>query len=325
MFAVGSQVARGAAQSGLVRIPKLAAWFLLPLLVVLLVVNDELRAAWERWAGGKLPENHRLWGTTVLTWARCGKVLQIAAGLLVVIDLLSPEKLRARGAAARGRLRTGRTEWRELRTARELVRLHSWLIHVVIKPTSRRDFHSYNVRRGDHFAGVLLRRFPESELCDFAARVRAGLPAKVGYRGENIARYVVECADRFLRDHVGAEEYALFSAKVGRIVKHRYRATLAFLALAALPLLPIAVADWRGEPLHGPVRAVLVVAAVTASVFGYGRGFGALSLVGLRSVPPMVVYGATAAILDKTRPGHVLRWLALALFVMGAHFDLLAS
>ncbi|MBF9131908.1 hypothetical protein I0C86_23515 [Plantactinospora sp. S1510] len=53
--------------------------------------------AWNEWAGGASVSSMPLWGLTVIWWARIGKLLQFAAGLTVVLDLIGPQRLRAFG------------------------------------------------------------------------------------------------------------------------------------------------------------------------------------------------------------------------------------
>ncbi|MGS2618610.1 Sec-independent protein translocase subunit TatA/TatB [Micromonospora sp. LZ34] len=73
----------------------------------------EFGAAWTVWWDGRSASQQPLWGHTVLWWARVGKLLQFAAGLVVVLDLLGPERLRAAGR----RLSHSYAEARQLATA----------------------------------------------------------------------------------------------------------------------------------------------------------------------------------------------------------------
>lgn len=49
--------------------------------------------AWSMWwSGQKLDEEFAMWGMPFLWWARGGKFLQFAGGLVVVLDLIGPER-----------------------------------------------------------------------------------------------------------------------------------------------------------------------------------------------------------------------------------------
>lgn len=50
-----------------------------------------------------------------------------------------------------------------------------------------------------------------------------------------------------------------------------------------------------------------------------------LPLLGLAWLATGLLLGPLIAILDKTNPGHILRWLGLFLFVVGFGLDLLGS
>lgn len=63
----------------------------------------QLWDAWARWWAGEQVGGLPLFGTTVLFWGRLGKVLQFAAGLVVVLDLVGTHRL----TATRDRLRGG--------------------------------------------------------------------------------------------------------------------------------------------------------------------------------------------------------------------------
>lgn len=71
------------------------------------VVGEPL-GLWGRWLSGEKVDNDRLWGRPMLWWARTGKLLQFAAGLTVVLDILGPGRLREFGARLR------RQSWHQL-------------------------------------------------------------------------------------------------------------------------------------------------------------------------------------------------------------------
>lgn len=71
------------------------------------VVGDPLRL-WGRWLSGEKVDDARLWGWPMLAWGRTGKLLQFAAGLTVILDLIGPDPLREFGSRLR------RQSWRRL-------------------------------------------------------------------------------------------------------------------------------------------------------------------------------------------------------------------
>ncbi|WP_285644460.1 hypothetical protein [Lentzea sp. NBRC 102530] len=71
------------------------------------VVGDPLRL-WSRWASGEKVDDARLWGWPMLAWGRTGKLLQFAAGLAVILDLIEPKRLRKFGTRLRDQ------SWRQL-------------------------------------------------------------------------------------------------------------------------------------------------------------------------------------------------------------------
>ncbi|WP_212841676.1 hypothetical protein [Catellatospora sp. IY07-71] len=67
--------------------------------------NTDFMRAGRVWLDGRSASGEPLWGRTVLWWARAGKVLQFAAGLVVILDLIGPERLRRAGQQMTARLR----------------------------------------------------------------------------------------------------------------------------------------------------------------------------------------------------------------------------
>ncbi|MFG1926835.1 hypothetical protein [Cryptosporangium sp. NPDC048952] len=71
------------------------------------LVSGQFIDAWQIWLSGKEVADAPLWGKTVLFWARAGKLLQFIAGLVVIIDLIGPEALRAHA----DRMKSRRLVW----------------------------------------------------------------------------------------------------------------------------------------------------------------------------------------------------------------------
>lgn len=79
-----------------------------------------LGEAWRLWSAGDQVQQYVLWGQSILWWGRFGKLAQFAAGLVVVLDLIGPERLRA---WARG---SGELIRRRLRHLRLLSTTRAW-------------------------------------------------------------------------------------------------------------------------------------------------------------------------------------------------------
>ena len=64
----------------------------------------ELLDLWAAWATPISVADSWLWGHKVVFWGRVGKVLQVVAGLVVLLEIVGPVRLRQLGAAVRGLL-----------------------------------------------------------------------------------------------------------------------------------------------------------------------------------------------------------------------------
>lgn len=95
--------------------------------VALVVLSPELVTAWRAWWSGASVGDYPLWGFDVTFWGRLGKGLQFLAGLVVILDLLSPNRLRARGATARRELALSAARWRRQKTAMWIDRVYRGL------------------------------------------------------------------------------------------------------------------------------------------------------------------------------------------------------
>ncbi|QTR05357.1 hypothetical protein J7S33_12395, partial [Saccharothrix algeriensis] len=65
-------------------------------------MDVELLEAWARWLDGQRVDGLRLWGRPILHWGRLGKLLQFAAGLVVVLDLVGARRIHAVARALGG-------------------------------------------------------------------------------------------------------------------------------------------------------------------------------------------------------------------------------
>jgi hypothetical protein len=53
--------------------------------------------AWGNWGSGESLANLHLWGLRIVWWGRIGKLLEFAAGLVLLIDIVGPKRLKAFG------------------------------------------------------------------------------------------------------------------------------------------------------------------------------------------------------------------------------------
>jgi len=196
-----------------------------------------------------------LWGMPLLWWGRLGKVLEFTAGLVVVLDLVGPEPLRALGR------RFSRLTWS---SADETFSRATNLLGLI--------------------AGVSL----------------------IGYLYALAASYV----------HAD-----LFPGISGRSLGVLVSIAVTVVVFLALAVLLGKLSD--GQLGMATVLAPLVVPAMLLSILiGAVVLLPWLAFIHLFVVPTCK---ALAWLLNQDRPAHVLRWVAFVLFIVGFHFDLLAS
>jgi hypothetical protein len=223
------------------RFDRASGTFIIALLTVLIagfLINggsSDLARAWRIWTDGRSASTEPLWGKTVLWWARAGKIMQFAAGLVVILDLIGPERLRRIG----------------IRTGEQAAAVRAQLVRMRARPEQTRNG---------------------------AVHTSAGL----------------------------------------------------FLVGINLLLLILLATSWstitQSPAAIGPYVVAPIVLLVFLAVGTPERTAGArLPLLGLSWVVSWIVLGVPAVILDKANPGHVLRWLALFVFIAGFGFDLLGS
>ena len=58
--------------------------------------------AWRQWLSGNLVHESVLWGFSILWWGRIGKIVQFAAALTIIADIIGPERLRLFGNSLHG-------------------------------------------------------------------------------------------------------------------------------------------------------------------------------------------------------------------------------
>ncbi|WP_435207302.1 hypothetical protein [Micromonospora sp. bgisy143] len=275
------------------------------------------------WIAGRPTDNLELFGLTMVFWGRLGKSMLYLAGLTILVDLADPGKLRRRGAASAAR--AGRT-FHRMRRKRQVGRL------VLLHETVRDDVAQTVPRRGL----ILATRPPTSvpngvhlslgEYRDFHESVRAALPGEHTCRDRHEKtlcpdqfEYVVRRINGLLADQLPADQRDLIrDAEATRKSVVPYFAVVAILAIA---VCMVRADDWVWERTSTSV-GILLALVVSASVVLPAVRL-ALAAVGYRLWGS--VLSAYGALLDQTRPLHLLRWVAAGLFLVGGALDLLAS
>ncbi|MCG5464262.1 hypothetical protein MED01_002428 [Micromonospora sp. MED01] len=289
---------------------------------------------WQTWADGQQVNGEHLGPWTVLAWGRAGKLMQFAAGLVVVVDLLNPEKLRRKGQAATQNIRDHRAKLRQQQKIKSLLdvetRAFKGLTEQRIYGTTD-PLHTAYLRADPPLAG------PGPPFTDTAYQqlwqdLNARLPQSQfgGARltDDGVRPAIEQEVRRCMQRSLPPEDFALLVATSDRI--RLVKTVLWFVGLTLGLVVPATIlTDVPSLPamlLFLLIACLIISAAVFANaVEAVGTTWLALAPHIARSLPAMAAGTVLASLLDKTRPLHVLRWVALALFVVGFHFDLLAS
>jgi hypothetical protein len=62
---------------------------------------DQLIRAWSSWLAGHPAGSDSLWGISIVGWGRAGKLLEFTAGLVILVDVIGPERIRRWGLSLR--------------------------------------------------------------------------------------------------------------------------------------------------------------------------------------------------------------------------------
>ncbi|MEV4455148.1 hypothetical protein [Microbispora sp. NPDC049633] len=279
------------------------------------------------WLDGRSTSGLVLWGHTMLWWGRLGKIVQFAAGLVAVFDLIGLDRLvRWLGRQERRyeRIRRkGRIEARVQRYARMRQELYDGFFFTVtsggrpaVKPVTgiHRKPPAHAPEGVDH-----------AQLVSFWTEVIAELPGAHGCRHDHPEPcreqhdHVLGRIDDFLGRLLPKRERTLLG-RAGRAAEQTVAIQVVSLLAATAALLWLAVSIQSSASAFrlvalGVVAALGLLLAVTP-----GDTRSAVRWWVHRSVLRPVVFG-----IDRTRPFHLLRWLAFAMFAVGFLFDLLAS
>ncbi|MFB4273715.1 hypothetical protein ACBJ59_00355 [Nonomuraea sp. MTCD27] len=284
-----------------------------------------------QWGNGGSTEEVRLGFTTMLWWGRIGKGLQFAAGLVVLIDLADPDRLREAGKRARLRQRGIDPRIAERRSTDTNLRMAAWLHeHIVTRP----------LLVGPPIGGVQHAQHGDPVLVDAESVVDVPDEAPFSLLDHRVlhARFSGEVDGRAITSEDEKRLYAMVwelmterltageAARLHRTRRWRSMGRTALLAgfflffgaVLVSAYAQVYLGDWF--TLASGVIAVAIVAVLS-------QGEGELYERWLHAVhlPARVVTEGLARLLDRERPAHPLRWFGLFLFVYGFALDLLAS
>lgn len=281
---------------------------------------------WHAWFQGDQVQTASLWGLPVLVWGRLGKALEFLAGLVVVVDLLDPDKLRRRGALARQRLDARRQ--RSVAGSRMFVldNMHGQVVGTLIRgehtgegdtvfevnhasPAPPGPYAPYTAAEYEQLRTATLAGLATAHECH---RPHGDMvcPAQVAFVGQQV--------HDFLYGYWSDEDRQL----IGEARKARDRG--AFVWLCVLVAVVALCLVLRAPLLVTGLVATVATALFSLSVISDGWRLSAPGLW-VRAHPAAMAGSLLAGLLDKARPLHVLRKIAVVLFVIGFHFDLLAS
>jgi hypothetical protein len=225
----------------------------------------ELWDLWSRWLSGRGASGASLWGAPVLWWGRWGKLLEFAAGLAVVLDLIGPEPLRAFGH------RMASLRWD---TAGERFGKATNVLTAIVVAVCLVGYVGLVITL--NLSGVLHLNINVPDLSQTWIATWWGtmLVVVVWYGIAFLAISIFGGTDKQANKNIG--QVAFFFAPAVVLI---------------LVLLAVVLSPW-------------------------------LAFIYLLLVPAARIL---AWLLDRNRPAHPVRWLALVMFVVGFHFDLLAS
>ncbi|MEU8818749.1 hypothetical protein [Actinoplanes sp. NPDC048796] len=251
------------------------------------------------WRSGDPMDPAALCGYSILWWGRLGKILQFAAGLTVVLDLAGPERLRGIGQRAEERL--GRTSLRALpsRVRGQFSSTQTAMVWVAAVPAWL-----FGVALPFYWMQVTVlkwdRAFAFWASLTTAASIALIRVPRVGWFlcvSISVAVYVVGYVKHGMPDY---DDMAWWQ----KGLLSQEGSDYLFLVGALIALV-------AGVVLFGILAGALIIVLSLAT--------------SLYLVTVMGVSRSAEWTLNNANPGHALRYAAFALFLLGFHFDLLAS
>ncbi|WP_431921248.1 hypothetical protein [Nonomuraea jabiensis] len=289
--------------------------------VVVLVVPA--RQLWGLWLAGKPVESLPLfWDMPVLIWGRIGKVLQFAAGLAVIIDLLDPDKLRVTGRQAGQRLQERRTRRQlKLRSHRlSALRRKLYDSFVDVQPMAGGGpwdaAVSLNTRLPTGFGQDA--PFTLEDYLRFRERVLAGLHVRTAGRlSHEQTQEIGKQVGAFFKEHLSPEDKTVYEQREGKW--WRVSAVIGAALIGSILYYMTVGFSLEWIFLHGVLVTSFFMLMSPAGAY-------MTALPGLaREVPALLVGYLVTHLLNRTRPLHAFRKIAVVLFIIGFGLDLLAS
>jgi hypothetical protein len=282
---------------------------------------DDLLNVVAAWWDGRQTTDMEVFGWKMLYYGRAGKIMLLVAGLAVIFDLLKPETVIRWGAASQERAKRALSRGRHNREAVRLAALHEAVvaaamtrtaIHARGKAIVRYDIREEAPEQVPEGLGVTLdayRRFHRDLIDELSAQDT----------DENRYAHVRRRADALLADHLpGDDRGALATAR-------RAADDVGCLWLGLVILLGGVGYVFASVRTADPAVPLLVL-VVTTGLFVV-TAFPAPRLLAVSLLWRLAgrIARSLAATLRRTRPFHVFRWAAFALFFVGSLVDLLAS
>ncbi|MEU7754393.1 hypothetical protein AB0B57_10160 [Micromonospora sp. NPDC049101] len=277
------------------------------------------------WLAGKPTSGLSLWGHTMFWWGRLGKVLQFAAALVAIVDLLSPNWLRARRDSAGRRARLAITRGGRRRQLRRIM---------IRRAEIRADFFIVTI----HAQGRTRASVTFSVVRVPPARVPRGLNLTLDAYRDHHRRIIDQAAD----EHPCSDQH---ESPCSTQQMYLRRATDQLLTEQLPPSQRHLIADADVTEAGGSFGWIVIGFALV--LIGGVAQAPLLAVVGIGIIPLMWLpfqvrlWGITQwhrlrGRLEQglrqemtgsadSQPFRRLRLLALLLFIVGVHFDLLAS
>lgn len=276
-------------------------------------------AVWRVWWSGRPTTTVTLCGVPMLWWGRVGKLLQFVAGLAVVLDLVEPERLRAVGAHARDRLTALRVEVKERQVANRLVRIEQWLSDNIVAVAEIPGSMGPSLAVGSASERKSVPADAPFTLAEYQ-ELRAEFLAEHKGRLEDSAAALAQRVRAFMLARLEPEEAQLLVVRGDRMLNAQL-----LLIIGLTVGICVSIVFVRSVRPTMILLVVLILICVTVLRPGRTRDrlFG--SWLFLLYTPMRVMSEFMVRTLDRARPGHVLRWIALWLFIAGFSLDLLSS
>lgn len=267
----------------------------------------------------------------------CGKLLVFLAGLTILIDLVEPDRLRARGVRLYRRCIAVVRQRRELMEASRMVQLRRDIMHSFVRYSSVDDSAGSSVV----LCGLVhsppsaapAPELDEGRFIAFWHAVMDDVGERFGLREKETSRrveaavpYIQRRVDEFLRDATATATATDGSRLVERAAAIEQRSTgfsAFFVAAACVAAMGVAylLQDWNG-PAAGGIGLVLLTVLVTLAIMP-SMAPGVIGARMQRRAALSLL--CVSRLLNRSRPLHPFRWAAAGCFVVGSLIDLVTS